>query len=168
MKNLLVFTLAILVVSTVSCKVSSKKKHAYMEKAYATFNESFPDADVKLLHDSVRIVFPNSIVFKTGSTAINELFDSKIVRFAKILHQYSHTNVLIVGHTDNTGEEKINKQLSKERSIAVQTRLLEQKVKLSRIETWGLGDKSPVASNETEEGRSQNRRAEFVILYSSK
>ncbi len=138
-----------------------------MEKAYASFNESFPDADVNLLHDSVRIVFPNSIVFKTGSTAINELFDSKIARFAEILQQFSHTHVLIVGHTDNTGEEKINKQLSKERSIAVQTRLLEHKLKLSRIETWGLGDKSPVASNETEEGRSQNRRAEFVILYSS-
>jgi len=138
-----------------------------MEKAYASLNESFPDADVNLLHDSVRIVFPNSIVFKTGSTAINELFDSKIARFAEILQQFSHTHVLIVGHTDNTGEEKINKQLSKERSIAVQTRLLEHKLKLSRIETWGLGDKSPVASNETEEGRSQNRRAEFVILYSS-
>ncbi len=153
--------------SMISCKLSKKKQHHYMEHIYKEVKETFPEATVNIINDSIKIIFPNNIIFSSGSAELIPVFYQKLARFSQVLAKYDQTKLLITGHTDNTGEEESNNALSKERSLAVKERLLELKVKNERIFTWGLGQKSPIATNETDEGRSLNRRVEFVILYNN-
>lgn len=165
-RNYFILVCCILITfSMASCKLSKKKQHHYMEGIYKEVKETFPEATVKIINDSIKIIFPNNIIFTTGSAELIPLFYQKLARFSMVLAKYEQTKLLITGHTDNTGEEESNNALSKERSRAVKERLLELKVKDERIFTWGLGQKSPIATNETEEGRALNRRVEFVILY---
>ncbi|MBP6623622.1 MAG: OmpA family protein [Chitinophagaceae bacterium] len=151
--------------SMTSCKLSKKKQHRYMEGIYKEVKETFPEATIKIINDSIKIIFPNNIIFTTGSAELIPVFYQKLARFSIVLAKYEQTKLLITGHTDNTGEEESNNALSKERSRAVKERLLELKVKDERIFTWGLGQKAPIAENDTDEGRALNRRVEFVILY---
>jgi outer membrane protein OmpA-like peptidoglycan-associated protein len=70
----------------------------------------------------------------------------------------------ISGHTDNIGNDKNNKKLSHARARAVGNYLISQGISFTRLEIIGLGYEAPLASNDSESGRSQNRRVEFLIL----
>ncbi|MBQ9705267.1 MAG: OmpA family protein, partial [Paludibacteraceae bacterium] len=71
--------------------------------------------------------------------------------------------IRIIGHTDAVGSEESNQRLSEGRAAAVRADLMARGVDASRIEAEGRGETEPVADNDTEEGRSRNRRVEFVI-----
>ncbi len=77
--------------------------------------------------------------------------------------EYPDTDVMIYGHTDSTGSDAINQPLSENRAKAVKDFLTSKGVDAKRITTQGLGSSSPVASNDTEAGRQQNRRVEVAI-----
>ena len=81
-----------------------------------------------------------------------------------MLRQYQDLGLRIEGHTDNTGDDASNKTLSQSRAEAVRDYLVEQGIDASRLEAVGLGEEQPVADNNTEEGRAQNRRVELVRL----
>src|SRR5690606_41962687 len=83
------------------------------------------------------------------------------------LKKYDGTNSLIEGHTDSTGAEDDNQQLSDWRAEAVSRFINEKGVKNGRITMQGYGESQPIASNETAEGRQQNRRVE-VAIYANK
>ncbi|MDX1380492.1 MAG: OmpA family protein [Xanthomonadales bacterium] len=85
---------------------------------------------------------------------------SKLVDF---LREYEDRGVEIEGHTDSVGTEAYNIGLSQRRAAAVERYLLDNGIEHSRIETRGLGEEFPVASNETDSGRAQNRRVEIII-----
>jgi outer membrane protein OmpA-like peptidoglycan-associated protein len=72
---------------------------------------------------------------------------------------------LITGHTDNRGELKKNIELSRNRANNIKKFISQNEVSISRIESLGLGDLTPIDTNRTEEGRKRNRRVEFVLLY---
>ena len=80
------------------------------------------------------------------------------------LKNFPDVRVRIVGHTDNTGTERYNSNLSMRRAESVKRYLVAKGIAANRLETAGRGDHEPIASNETEEGRAQNRRIEFVRL----
>ena len=85
----------------------------------------------------------------------------KIIRFMK---ENPQIRVEVSGHTDNTGQAEYNKQLSEKRALAVYTYLVEKGIEKNRLVTLGYGSDRPIASNESEEGRQQNRRIEFRII----
>jgi outer membrane protein OmpA-like peptidoglycan-associated protein len=93
---------------------------------------------------------------------------TNIESLAKILNKYSDTNILIEGDTDNTGSEEYNLKLSERRAQAVANHLMGQAVPGSRISTVGMGESNPIASNDTEYGRQQNRRVEVAIFANDK
>lgn len=151
--------------TSISCNLTHHRRHQYMEKAFMAVRDSFPNADVRMIHDSIKIIFPNDIMFETSEAEILPGFMSNLAQFARFFQKYEKTNLLVTGYTDNTGEESFNDKLSEKRAENVKTKLIEFRVTPQRITTWGMGMKYPVASNKTPEGRARNRRVEFVVLY---
>lgn len=114
-------------------------------------------------YQAIKVTFTDKILFATGKSELSDASRSSLKRFAQSLEQSPDTDVAIYGHTDNTGSRAINQKLSDERAQAVANYLIGQKISPSRLSTKGLAYDSPVASNATEEGRSQNRRVEILI-----
>lgn len=109
-----------------------------------------------------RYVF-DDLNFELGSTQPTAASLATIDTLAVILRAYPSTAILLEGHTDSTGDAAANKQLSQARADAVKAGLVRSGIDASRIQTSGVGSDQPLASNETEEGRAQNRRTELVV-----
>lgn len=114
--------------------------------------------------DSIRLIMPGNITFKTDSADINSSFYSVLNSVAKVLNKYSNSTVMVSGHTDSTGSAEYNLNLSRERAQSVASYLQGQGIKSSRFEVLGLGSSNPIASNDTANGRAQNRRVEIKII----
>ncbi len=114
--------------------------------------------------DSIRLIMPGNITFKTDSADINSSFYPVLNSVAKVLNKYSNSTVMVSGHTDSTGSANYNLNLSRERAQSVASYLQGQGVKASRFEVLGLGSSNPIASNDTAAGRAQNRRVEIKII----
>jgi len=110
-----------------------------------------------------RVTFKN-LSFASGSAAITGATAAEVDNLAAILKAYPDVKLSIDGYTDNTGNADANLKLSKDRADAVKARLAAQGINSSRITTRGFGAASPVASNDTNEGRAQNRRIEATIV----
>lgn len=146
-------------------KKMAKKKHTYMEAAYVSLKDAVNEAEVTILNDTIKVLFPEHLLFKKSSAEINEATSPLMQRFAKALNQYNKTSILINGYTDNTGTEDINGKLSQQRADSARAMLDKFEVGSLRMFTWGMGKSNPIADNNTEEGRRRNRRVEFIILY---
>ena len=114
--------------------------------------------------DSIRLIMPGNITFKTDSADINSSFYPVLNSVAKVLNKYSNSTVMVSGHTDSTGSADYNLNLSRERAQSVASYLQGQGVKASRFEVLGLGSSNPIASNASAVGRAQNRRVEIKII----
>jgi outer membrane protein OmpA-like peptidoglycan-associated protein len=100
--------------------------------------------------------------FESGKATITPDSHISLMKVVDIMETFTEATFKIVGHTDNVGSKDKNKQLSADRAAAVKNFLVENGIAESRIETEGMGDAKPVASNKTPEGRAQNRRIEFI------
>ncbi|MBR5625633.1 MAG: OmpA family protein [Alphaproteobacteria bacterium] len=114
--------------------------------------------------DNIRLIMPGNITFKTDSADINSSFYPVLNSVARVLNKYNNSTVLVSGHTDSTGGAEYNLNLSRERAGSVAAYLQGQGVKQSRFEVLGLGSSNPIASNDTANGRSLNRRVEIKII----
>lgn len=116
---------------------------------------------------AVKVTFESGIMFPLNSSALNAASKSDLEQFAKVLKEYSDADVVVYGHTDNTGTDAINDPLSVNRANSVATYLKGLGVADSQIKSIeGFGSKQPVADNATEEGREKNRRVE-IFMYAS-
>lgn len=113
--------------------------------------------------DQLVVIMPSSSLFDTNSAQLHPGAQNNMREVADILQRYPHSDVIIAGHTDSTGETAYNQRLSQERSEAVRAFLLAQGVDPNRINTRGYGETMPIASNDTAAGRQQNRRVELTI-----
>jgi outer membrane protein OmpA-like peptidoglycan-associated protein len=104
------------------------------------------------------------IRFKTGSAILEGNGQVELNKLVQWMAENAELKILITGHTDNIGKPSDNLLLSKQRAKAVMDYLIEKGIAANRIQTTGKGDNDPVASNQTEEGRAQNRRTEILIL----
>jgi outer membrane protein OmpA-like peptidoglycan-associated protein len=125
--------------------------------------------------DAVKMTFNSGILFATGKADLSPASKQSLSELAALLKKNSTCDVAIQGHTDNVGfrgksaaeSVELNKALSLDRAASVSSYLQSLGVSASQIkEVQGLGQESPVASNDTEAGRTQNRRVE-VYLYAS-
>ena len=139
-----------------------------MNKVYNTLKTDVSEASVSILKDSVKVIFPEHLLFGKNSASISEGNKPLMQRFARALNLYPETNILINGYTDNSGPEDLNRTLSSQRADTASATLKIFKVGSKRLYTWGLGPTSPLAENDTEEGRRKNRRVEFIVLYNYK
>ena len=114
-------------------------------------------------NDPSRAFTFDNVNFETGSDQITAESQAQLDDLASILKAYSKVNIRVEGHTDNTGDPATNKTISEDRAKSVKAFLVGQGVPGSRIETAGFGDQKPIATNDTEEGRTQNRRVEVYV-----
>ncbi|PWR01583.1 hypothetical protein DKT77_15720 [Meridianimarinicoccus roseus] len=113
--------------------------------------------------DQLLVSFPQDILFAVDSAQVSSGARSELQTFAANLQRYPDTNVIITGHTDNTGDAAYNFDLSTRRAGSVAGVLVGAGVSAGRITATGRGEDAPIASNLTPEGRAQNRRVEIVI-----
>ncbi|WP_308915986.1 OmpA family protein [Jannaschia sp. LMIT008] len=118
--------------------------------------------DVVNTGDSIRVNAPESILFATDSAAVRA--PGQIRTIARSLLNYPNSRVQVVGHTDNTGSAAYNQDLSERRARAVAGIMYEEGVSPARVSAIGRGESDPIATNQTADGRAQNRRVEIVIV----
>jgi len=138
----------------------------YLDVQEAELRQELASTGVSVIRDgdSIRLIMPGNITFKTDSADINAGFYSTLNSVAKVLNKYDNSTVMVLGYTDSTGSAEYNQTLSRQRANAVAAYLQGQGVKSSRFEIMGLGSSNPIASNSTAEGRQQNRRVEIKII----
>jgi outer membrane protein OmpA-like peptidoglycan-associated protein len=117
----------------------------------------------RVSESQIRLNMPSDITFALGSASINSRFNSVLGEVAEVLSEYSETRVRVEGHTDSSGSDGYNQQLSERRALAVSRFLSRDGVARSRLAVRGYGERRPVASNETPSGRALNRRVEIQI-----
>ena len=105
----------------------------------------------------------SDVLFSSGSAQLYPGGRDKLRQFAGVLNRYPRTNITVTGHTDSRGSEQSNMDLSRRRADAVAEELTADGVSHSRIATRGVGASQPVATNNTPEGRAQNRRVEISV-----
>ena len=140
----------------------------YMDKQAAEIERDIEGAKVERVGEGIKITFSSGILFDVGQADLKDQFEGELSQLATILNKYEDTNILLAGHTDSTGSEEYNLELSRKRAQSVADYLAFQNVDSARFTTKGFGPSDPVASNDTEYGRAQNRRVEVAIWANEK
>ena len=104
------------------------------------------------------------VLFAFDKADLNASAQNSMDKIAAFLHEKQNRNLLVEGHTDSIGSDEYNQKLSSQRAASVQGALVKRGIAGERIVTVGYSKKYPVASNDTADGRQQNRRVEVIIL----
>ncbi|MFL9840765.1 OmpA family protein [Sphingomonas sp. ST-64] len=139
---------------------------AYMDRQEREIRERTAGTDVEVIRrgDDLILSMPSGITFATDSSTVQPQFQPTLNKVADVLDRYNQTYVDVYGHTDSTGSDAYNQALSERRARAVADYLVSRGVESARLETLGYGETQPIASNDTVEGRAQNRRVEIKIV----
>jgi len=141
---------------------------AYMDKQAAEIRNDIRDAKVERIGEGIKITFNSGILFDVNSSALKPVSQQNINQLAVVLNKYKDTEILIEGHTDSTGSEAHNQQLSDSRAESVARQLKSQGVSGGRTTTVGYGEDQPIADNGSLDGRTLNRRVEVAIFANNK
>lgn len=120
--------------------------------------------DVVRQGDNITLNMPGAITFGFDQSTIQPQFYSVLDRVAETLRQYDQTVIEVAGHTDSVGADSYNMDLSRRRANAVASYLESKGVSRARMEIVAAGETRPIASNDTEAGRAQNRRVEVTLV----
>ena len=137
----------------------------YMDKQEEQLRQQLEGTGVSVERrgDNLKLIMPGNITFATNSSSINANFHAVLESVAVVLKEFDKTNLEVVGFTDSTGGFEHNQRLSERRAESVTSYLVTQGINRSRIAAKGMGERLPLASNDTGEGRAQNRRVELDI-----
>lgn len=136
-----------------------------MDKQAREIEEALPGAQVERVGEGIMLTLgENAVRFNTNKATLSATAKANLDKLVPVLNNYENTNIVIYGYTDSTGKVEYNQALSAKRASSVKSYLGAKGIDSTRIETKGLGVNDPIASNETAEGRSQNRRVEFAIV----
>jgi len=135
----------------------------YMDRQAREMRQDLENAKIERVGEGIKITFDSGILFDVDSYNLREQSRENIAELSDILKKYEDTNILFAGHTDNTGSEEYNQQLSEKRAKSVAEYTSFVGVNANRMTIIGYGETQPVATNETPEGRQQNRRVEIAI-----
>ncbi|HWS59983.1 MAG TPA: OmpA family protein [Flavobacterium sp.] len=140
-----------------------------MDKQAREIDQALPGADVERVGEGIHLTLKeDSILFDTGKSTLTSKAQTNLDKLIPIFTEYGDTNIEIFGYTDNTGSPEFNLKLSAKRAESVKSYLASKGLVASRFKTTGLGIEQPIATNDTPEGRSQNRRVEFAITANDK
>lgn len=169
-KALFLAAISLVTLVATSCSRTKKlaKQHDDLKDTYETLKQDMSEAQVSMEGEKVKVVLPEAVLFTINSAELNKDYLPIMAKMAAVLNKYPKTSILVTGYTDATGTGDYNLELSKKRAESAKAILIENKVCENRILTWGLGPKNPVGDNNTVEGRKQNRRVEYVIMYDYK
>lgn len=135
-----------------------------MDKQAKEIKETLPGAEVERVGEGIKVTMKENMVnFGFDSSDLTSAAKANLDKLAQVLKNNMDTNINIYGHTDSKGTDAYNLSLSERRAAAVKNYLVSQGVSASRMFTMGVGEREPIASNDTDAGRAENRRVEFAI-----
>ena len=140
-----------------------------MDKQAKEIKETLPGAEVERVGEGIKVTLKENMVnFAFDKSDLQPLAKANLDKLAEILINNPDTNINIYGYTDSKGTDEYNLSLSDRRAASVKAYLVSKGIASSRMNTMGMGEASPIASNDTEAGRAQNRRVEFAITANEK
>jgi outer membrane protein OmpA-like peptidoglycan-associated protein len=139
-----------------------------MDKQAEEIKNNVPDAKVERVGEGIVVEFSSNVLFGFDSKKLSTEAKTNLDKLVKILNVYPDTDIEVQGHTDNKGSRSYNQKLSKSRAEAVSDYLNDNGISNLRIKSVGFGEDLPKYDNDSESGRAQNRRVEFVITANEK
>ncbi len=139
-----------------------------MDKQAAEIEKSVPDAKVERVGEGIVVEFSSNVLFGFDKSEVSSDAKINLDKLVTVLDAYPDTNIEIQGHTDNQGSKSYNQSLSERRASAVSSYLQSNGLEKSRLTIKGFGETEPKYGNESETGRDQNRRVEFLITANQK
>lgn len=135
-----------------------------MDKQAKEISDTLPGAEVERVGEGIKVTLKENMVnFGFDSSNLTSSAKTNLDKLAQVLKNNPDTNINIYGYTDSKGSDAYNLSLSERRANAVKSYLVAKGISSSRIFAMGRGENDPVASNDTEAGRAENRRVEFAI-----
>jgi outer membrane protein OmpA-like peptidoglycan-associated protein len=138
----------------------------YMQKQETAMRQQLAGvegASIQRDAEVLAVTFKSDVLFDVNSSTVKPGGYDELQRVAGVLNNYPQTNIQIAGHTDSSGSEQYNLQLSRQRADAVKNAMVGYGVAPARLMTVGFGESRPIASNDTEAGRQINRRVAITI-----
>ncbi|MGJ8551036.1 OmpA family protein [Winogradskyella wichelsiae] len=137
-----------------------------MDKQAQEIEQEIPGATVERVDDGIVLTFDeqSGVYFDTEKYNVNSKSQETLKKLASVFSEYPETNILVVGHTDSSGNDAYNMTLSKNRAEAVTNYLMAKGLSSGRFTTHWFGEEQPMYDNTTAEGRSKNRRVNIAIV----
>jgi len=139
---------------------------AVMDSQAEDLQDRLPNARVERVGEGIAVTFDSGILFAVNQSTLQSAGQQNLRDLAASLEEYEGTEVLVVGHTDSTGDESYNQALSERRADSARTFLIGAGLESDRVRAMGRGELEPIATNDTAEGRQENRRVEVAIFAS--
>ncbi len=139
-----------------------------MDKQAEELAKEIKDAEIIREGEAIVVKFKEQVLFAYDRSDLSATAKTNLDKFNEILIRYPQTNITVIGHTDSKGSETYNQTLSEKRAESVTNYAGMNGIAGTRLTTIGKGESDPIATNDTDEGRSLNRRVEFVITANDK
>lgn len=140
-----------------------------MDKQAREIDSAIPGAEVERVGEGIKLTLnENAVRFDTNKSTLTAAARTNLDKLVTVFNQYPDTDIVIYGYTDSSGPADFNLKLSEQRAASVRTYLSGKGISASRFTVQGMGIADPIASNETAEGKSKNRRVEFAITANEK
>jgi outer membrane protein OmpA-like peptidoglycan-associated protein len=139
-----------------------------MDKQAKEIEKAVPDAKVERVGEGIVVEFSSNVLFGYDSSSLSGEAKTNLDKLVKVLNVYPDTDIEIQGHTDSKGSQSYNQSLSETRAESVSGYLYNNGISNNRIRTKGFGENVPKYDNDSDSGRSQNRRVEFLITANEK
>ncbi len=139
---------------------------AYQDRQEARLRAELEGTGVSVtrIGDNITLNMPGNVTFATDSSDLSPAFFDVLNSVGKVMNEFESTVVEVAGHTDSTGSDAYNLQLSQRRAQSVAAYLGSQGVNSQRLITLGMGESRPIANNATVDGRAANRRVEITMV----
>ena len=139
-----------------------------MDKQAEEIEKTVPDAKVERVGEGIVVEFSSNVLFAFDKSSLSDDAKISLDKLVKVLNSYPDTDIEVQGHTDSKGSKAYNQSLSERRAAAVSGYLTGKNIANSRVVIKGFGETLPKYANNTDEGRTQNRRVEFLITANEK
>ncbi|MEO0443171.1 MAG: OmpA family protein [Pseudomonadota bacterium] len=147
------------------CGLAAAGAGAYMDAQERKLRDELVGSGVQVARDgdNIRLVMPNNITFAVDQSTLNTSIYRTLNSVAKVLFEYQDTALQVAGHTDSSGSDSYNQNLSERRAQSVANYLLSKNIPANRLVAVGYGETRPITSNASAVGRAENRRVELLI-----
>lgn len=140
----------------------------YMDRQVEEIQRDLEGVKVERIGEGILLTFDSGLTFDYNSSKIKNSTKENLSDLSAILEKYSDTEILLQGHTDSSGSNDYNMELSEKRAKAVRNYLVQNKIDSRRFIIEGHGETMPIADNNTEAGKQKNRRVELAIYANEK
>ena len=136
----------------------------HMDKQAAEIKQAVPDAQVERVGEGINMTLNSGLLFKINSSELSETAKNELDKVAAVFVKYPESNILVEGHTDNTGTDAYNNGLSEKRARSVSAFLQTKGVSSNRLDIKWYGESQPKYPNDSDEHRALNRRVEIGVM----